>query len=211
MLMLWETVEKSKGMGCGAVHTGCRIKSTDQAGLLRKQEQRLEIRTWSEPSRCWGKDVLVRVTPEPRVWGRDAKHAWVTAWSSVWLETRNEGKSKGVEVGEVVGRRVCWSFQRLQFILSGVGCSSKSQRVSHSVVSYSLRPNGSQPTRLLCPWNSPGKNTGVGWYSLLQGIFLIQGSNLGLLHWRQIFYHLSHQGGPGELLEGFKHMIWFLC
>ena len=35
--------------------------------------------------------------------------------------------------------------------------------------------------------------------------FLIQGSNLGLLHWGQIFYHLSHQGGPGELLEGFKH------
>ena len=35
--------------------------------------------------------------------------------------------------------------------------------------------------RLLCPWNSPGKNTGVGCYSLLQGIFLTQGSNPGLL------------------------------
>ena len=40
---------------------------------------------------------------------------------------------------------------------------------------------------LLCPWNSPGKNTGMGCHSPLQGIILIQGSNLGLLHCRQIF------------------------
>ena len=39
-----------------------------------------------------------------------------------------------------------------------------------------------------------GKNTGVGCYSLLQGIFLTQGSSLCLLHCRQILYHLSHQG-----------------
>ena len=42
---------------------------------------------------------------------------------------------------------------------------------------------------LLCPWNSPGKNTGVGSHSLLQGIFPTQGLNLGLLHCRQILYH----------------------
>ena len=39
--------------------------------------------------------------------------------------------------------------------------------------------------------NSPGKNTGAGSYSLLQGIFLTQGSNSGLLHCRQILYLLS--------------------
>ena len=49
---------------------------------------------------------------------------------------------------------------------------------------------------LLCLWNSPGKNTGVGSHSLLQRIFLTQGSNLGLLHCRQILYSLSHQGSP---------------
>ena len=38
--------------------------------------------------------------------------------------------------------------------------------------------------RLLCPWDSPGKNTGVGCRVLLQGIFLTQGSNLHLLHWQ---------------------------
>ena len=42
------------------------------------------------------------------------------------------------------------------------------------VVSSSLRSHGLLPARLLCPWNYPGKNTGVGCHSLLQGIFLIQ-------------------------------------
>ena len=41
-----------------------------------------------------------------------------------------------------------------------------------------------------------GKNTGVGCHALFQGVFPNQGSNPGLLHWRQILYHLSHQGGP---------------
>ena len=53
-----------------------------------------------------------------------------------------------------------------------------------------------QPSRLLCPWGFPGKNTGVGCHFLLQGIFLTQGSNLGLPHCRQILYCLSHQGNP---------------
>ena len=39
-----------------------------------------------------------------------------------------------------------------------------------------------KPARLLCPWNSPGRNTGVGCRSLLQGIFLTQGLNTGLMH-----------------------------
>ena len=58
----------------------------------------------------------------------------------------------------------------------------------------SLRLYGLQPVRLLCPWESSGKNTGVGCHALLQGIFLTQGSKLVLLHCRQVIYHLSHQG-----------------
>ena len=38
--------------------------------------------------------------------------------------------------------------------------------------------------RLLCPWNPPGKSTGVASHSLLQGIFLTQGPNPALLHYR---------------------------
>ena len=48
-----------------------------------------------------------------------------------------------------------------------------------------------QPARLLCPWDSPGKNPGVGSHSFLQGIFPTQGSNLGLVHCRQILSLLS--------------------
>ena len=66
------------------------------------------------------------------------------------------------------------------------------ERVSHSVMPHFVT-QGLQPARLLCPWNSPGKNTGVGNHSLFQGIVLTLGSNLGLLHCRQILYHLSHQ------------------
>ena len=45
-------------------------------------------------------------------------------------------------------------------------------------------------------YSLPGKNTGMGCHALLQGSFLTHGSNLGLLHCRQILYHLSHQGSP---------------
>ena len=44
------------------------------------------------------------------------------------------------------------------------------------------------PARLFCAWNFPGKNTGMGCQSLLQGIFLTQGMNPCLLHCRQILY-----------------------
>ena len=40
-----------------------------------------------------------------------------------------------------------------------------------SVRSQSLSPHGLVPARLLCPWTSPGENTGVGCHALLQGIF----------------------------------------
>ena len=68
-----------------------------------------------------------------------------------------------------------------------------------SVVSDSLRPHGLCSSRLLCPWDSPGKNTGVGCHFLLQGVFLTQGSNLRflyLLHWQADSLPLSHPGSP---------------
>ena len=43
----------------------------------------------------------------------------------------------------------------------------------------------------VCPWNSPGKNTGVGRHALLQRIFATQGWNPGLPHCRQILYQMS--------------------
>ena len=72
--------------------------------------------------------------------------------------------------------------------------------LSHSVVSGSLWPRRLWLARLLCPWDSPSKNTGVGCHALLQGISPTQRSNPGLPHCGQILYRLSHQGSPRILV-----------
>ena len=68
---------------------------------------------------------------------------------------------------------------------------SQSESESRSVASKSLQLHG-----LYSPWNSPGQNTRVVSFSLLQGIFPTQGLNPGLLHCRQFLYQLSYQGSP---------------
>ena len=68
-------------------------------------------------------------------------------------------------------------------------------------MSDSLRLDGLLSTRLPCPWNSPGKNSGVGSHSLNQEIFLTQWSNPDLLHCRWILYSLSHQRSPMDCKE----------
>ena len=74
--------------------------------------------------------------------------------------------------------------------------------LSCSVMSTSLWPHGLQPSRLLGPWDFPGKNTEVGCHFLLQGIFPTQGSNLGLLLWQVNSLPLSHLGSPLSLKWG---------
>ena len=73
--------------------------------------------------------------------------------------------------------------------------SAKGVSENHLVMSDSLQPHG-----LYSPWNSPGENTGVGSFSLLQGIFPTQGLNPRLPYCRWIFYQLSHRGSP-RILE----------
>ena len=70
-------------------------------------------------------------------------------------------------------------------------------------MSDSLPPHG-----LYNPRNSPGQNTGMGSLSLLQGIFLTQESNWGLLHCRQILYQLSYEGS--QKLDTFYEIIFSL-
>ena len=57
----------------------------------------------------------------------------------------------------------------------------------------SFQPHGLKFTRFIYPWNSPGKNTGMGCHFLLQGNFSTQGSNSDLPNYRPILYHLSYQ------------------
>ena len=75
---------------------------------------------------------------------------------------------------------------------------------SRSVTSNSLWPHGLQPARLLCPWDSLGKNTGAGCHFLLQGIFLTQGSNPGFLHYRQILTVWATK----EVLRKTSYPLW---
>ena len=78
-----------------------------------------------------------------------------------------------------------------------------------SVMSDSLPPYGLQLARLLSPWNSPSKNTGVGYHALLQSSFLTQGLKLhllNLLHCRKILYPLSHLGSPKQVYSNKNHL-----
>ena len=77
---------------------------------------------------------------------------------------------------------------------------------SRSVVSDSLRPCGLGPARLLCPGDSPGRNTGVGCHSLLQGVFPTQGLSMRLLHWQTGSLH--HLGSPKGCLKGARPSKW---
>ena len=124
--------------------------------------------------------------------------------STIWLEWiihRNTagGMGRDLQMGQV---------RPLQFYQMSRSCMilnlmTQCMCVSHSVVS-DLWSHGLQPTRLLCPWNSAGKNTGVGCHFSLQGIFLTQGSNTGLQYHRQFLYCLSHQGSPITQQEHIK-------
>ena len=62
-----------------------------------------------------------------------------------------------------------------------------------------------EPARLLCPWDFPGKNTGVGSHFSLQENFPTQGLNLNLLHWQVDSLSLSHIVGRHNL--NFKNKI----
>ena len=88
-----------------------------------------------------------------------------------------------------------WQLPILDQSLKSSSSYFESESESCLVVSYSLLPHD-----LYSPWNSPGQNTGVGSYSLLQGIIPAQGLNTGLPYCRRILYHLSHQEGP-RILE----------
>ena len=74
-----------------------------------------------------------------------------------------------------------WIKCRMDFLKKRLNCIVYVCMLSNLIMSNSLHPCGLQPARLLCPWDSSGKNTGVCCHALLRGIFLTQGSNLQLL------------------------------
>ena len=95
-------------------------------------------------------------------------------------------------------KQACSLFQTLSWVLS------------HLVMSDSATP-WTLATRLLCPWDSLGKNTGVGCHALLQRIFPTQGLNLCLLHWRWIIYHwATSEAVPASNQHVFVLFCFFL-
>ena len=90
---------------------------------------------------------------------------------------------------------------------------SEKWKGSHSVVSYSLRPHGLQPTRLLRPWDFPGKSTGVGvplslhsWHDSLK-----PGKSLSFM-WIKCFTPNSSAPRKHSLTaqEKWAHHCWFI-
>ena len=76
--------------------------------------------------------------------------------------------------------------------------------------------------QILCPWDSPGKNTGVGCQFLLQRIFPTQGLNPGLLHWQAGSLPLHFLGSPyilnhqlldhgGNSISAYWFVDWFIA
>ena len=82
---------------------------------------------------------------------------------------------------------------------------SEKWKWSHSVMSNSLRPHGLQPTRLLCPWDSPAKSTGVGCQCLLWVLILpslnSEALNLPQLYSEQVLLGPSHPFTYGLKLD----------
>ena len=73
---------------------------------------------------------------------------------------------------------------------------------AQSCLTFCDPPGRTVAARLLCLWNSPGENTGVGCYFLLQGTFLTQGLNLHLLyllHWQADSLPLCYLGNHAYL------------
>ena len=105
----------------------------------------------------------------------DAGHS--ACWASLEMEQRSRIQMK------------LWWYSLCMVATSQSPCSVA------SVMSDSLRPLGLKPTRLLCPWDFPGRNTGVGCHALPQGIFPTQGLNS---HYRRILSPLSHLGSQQE-------------
>ena len=89
-----------------------------------------------------------------------------------------------------------WGFSRQEY-LSGLPCPPPGELPNPGI---EPRSPTLQVDSLLCEPPGKPKNTGVGSLSLLQGIFLAQESNLGLLHCRQVLYKLNYQGSPDFIL-----------
>ena len=116
----------------------------------------------------------------------------VFIWVLLWFE-RATLISQAVDIIYLASFFFCWLFRWYSVgIISPYWKYCSSEMVVPLVRCPSVLSNSLWPTRLLCPWDSPGKNAGVGCHFFLQDIFPTEGSNLPflcLLHCRWIIFH----------------------
>ena len=138
-----------------------------------------------------------------------AIHSSILAWRIPWTEEPGGLQFMGLQrVGYDWATNV--NFSHLGELLSFSGWVDGCGCVSHSVMSDALWLHGTVAC-LLCLWNFPGKNTGVGCHFLLQGIFPTQGLNqslLCLLHWQADSLLLGHLGSLSPCMHVIN--LWFV-
>ena len=83
---------------------------------------------------------------------------------------------------------------------------------AHSAVSGSLQSHRLYPARLLCPWDPPGKNTGVGCHALLQGIFPSQISNscISCIGRKRLYHWTKAAQTAGQLMRSLSRLVFVL-
>ena len=145
-------------------------------------KQELKFKSWTYyPAAC--EKQLERKSWDPLL--KNHPHYWIQALQSVIWETFPEPplgpRAWGWDMAETSSN----SWARMSWGMAGRKEAGREHRLSVLLNCFSLF--ATVATRLLCPWDSPGKNTRVGCHGFLQGIFLTQGSNpclLCLLHWQ---------------------------
>ena len=161
-----------------------------------------EITSWSQPQEMWFKTEY-QIFPT------------VSQFTDAWKGRRQKG-------GWERGKRLCMDLVSLLWTKNDslkllILTAQKPTSFYHHCVCQLLssiqlcNPMDCSPPGSLLSMEFSWKNTGVGGHFLLHRIFPIQGSNLGLLHCRQILYHLSHQGRLLLILVGKDYKnLWSL-
>ena len=167
----WDSPGKNTGVGCHFLLQCMKVKS--------KSEVAQSCPTLSDPMDCSPPGSSIHGIFQARVleWG-------AIAFSRISIQLFKEIQCM-ILLTNILYQRVSNFFLNQIIVLV-------------AQMSDSLRPHELQPTRLLCPWDSSGKNIGVSSHSILRGIFPTQRSNPGLPHGRRILYHLNHQGSPQD-------------
>ena len=131
--------------------------------------------------------------------------------AALFIITKKWKQSKRPPMDEGVNKM--WALQTMEYYSAIKAWRSDTlynmdESWKHCVLSRlscdSLWLHALQPARLLCPRDSPGKNTGMSCHALLQGIFPTQGSNPSLsclLHWQAGSLPRAQPGEPLETLR----------